>query len=324
MASLIVVTRRIHEDALSLLRHVAEVYVWPHDHPMPRDQLAKWIPRTDAVLSMLTDRIDEPLIHTGSQLKIVANLAVGYDNIDVPALSHHNIWVTNTPDVLTEATAELTWALLLALARGIVPAREALLEGRWHAWSPTGFLGTELVEKTLGIVGLGRIGRAVARHAPGFGMRVVALGNRSSVSNDPPRLPKDAFLSTCDVISLHVPLTSTTRGLVDQAWLQAMKPTAFLINTARGAIVDETALRLALDHGVIAGAALDVFSEEPVTGQHPLAAHPRVLATPHIGSATQETRRAMAIRAAENIVAALSGHTPRDVVNPCPSSQGGL
>ncbi|MCY0877396.1 MAG: D-glycerate dehydrogenase [Firmicutes bacterium] len=318
MRAKIVVTRAIHADALALLRKQGDVRLWDQPRPIPADTLREWLEDADAALTMLTDRIDGDTVLRASRLRIVANMAVGYDNLDVSALTAQGILATNTPDVLTEATAELTWALILALMRGVVSSREALLAGAWQSWSPDAFLGTELAGKTLGIVGLGRIGRAVARRAPAFQVKVVALESRRGSLEQPdiPRLPREAFLGTADIISLHVPLTPQTHHLVDQAWLAHMKPGAFLVNTARGAVVDEVALKAALDSGHLQGAALDVFAEEPVDSRHPLVSHPRVLATPHIGSATYETRRAMALRAAENLVAALQGTRPRDLLNP--------
>ncbi len=313
----IVVTRMIHSDALRLLADSGEVELWTEPKPMPRHLLQEWLKDAEACLSMLTDRIDDAALEQAPSLKIVANMAVGFDNIDLSAATRHRVMVSNTPDVLTEATAELTWALILALARNLLSAREDLLQGRWTVWSPDGFLGTELYGKTLGIVGLGRIGHAVARRAPAFGMDVVALGRSGHAApGSIPRLTRDEFLTRADVVSLHVPLTPDTRHLVNAEWLAHMKPSAYLINTARGAVVDEQALWAALNQGRLAGAALDVFQKEPVDGSHPLASHPRVLATPHIGSATAETRRAMAIRAAENIRSVLQGHPPRDWLNP--------
>lgn len=312
----IVVTRRIHPDALAQLREWGSVQLWDGDGPIPRPVLRDWIHDADACLSMLTDRIDPPLLAHAPQLRIVSNMAVGFDNIDIDAASRHRVMVSNTPDVLTESTAELTWTLMLALARDLLPAHQALMDGRWRVWQPDGFLGTELYGKTLGIAGLGRIGQAVARRAPAFGMRVVALETpRPSTARDIPRLPHDRFLPAVDVLSLHMPLTEATRHVVDTAWFKQMKPSAYLVNTARGGVIDEIALKAALDQGRLAGAALDVFDSEPVDGSHPLAHHPRVLATPHIGSATHETRHAMAMRAAHNIGAALHGQPPPDWLN---------
>ncbi len=315
MTHRILLTRRIHQDAIDALERLGSVRLWPEPRPMPRDVLLAWIHDADACLSMLTDRIDAPVLEAGSpRLRVVSNMAVGYDNIDLAKASQKNVLVTNTPDVLTEATAELTWALMLAMARNMVPARESLLRGEWGDWAPDGFLGRELWGKTLGIVGWGRIGQAVARRASAFGMRVVVLAKRSPSESGRLALPQ--FLAEADVISLHVPLNPTTRKMVDASWFHGMKPSAYLVNTARGPVVDSAALLDALNAGRLAGAALDVFEREPVAGGDPLASHPRVLATPHIGSATAETRRAMALRAVDNIAAVLSGRQPPDLVQP--------
>jgi glyoxylate reductase len=315
---LIIVTRRIHPQAMRELEELGSLQVWEGDGPIDPKTLTAWLQTADACLTMLTDRIDESVLACAPHLKIVSNMAVGYDNFDLNTATARHIMMTNTPDVLTEATAELTWALILALMRNIIPARHDLLAGRWTTWRPDGFLGTEVSGKTLGIVGLGRIGRAVARRALAFNMQVVAWARASDASsvNDIPRLIQSQFLARADVVSLHVPLTPQTYHLVDQNWLQAMKPSAFLINTARGGVVDEQALKVALDRNELAGAALDVFAAEPIDANHPLASHPRVLATPHIGSATHETRQAMAMRAVDNIRAALLGNVPPDLLNP--------
>lgn len=323
MRSSIIVTRRIHPHALARLETVGDLRIWEGNTPIPGEVLTDWMTQATACLCMLNDTIDGRLLQSAKSLKIVANMAVGYDNIDLQSASQHGVMVTNTPDVLTEATAELTWALILACARNIVPARRQLLQGRWTTWSPDGFLGTELSGKTLGIVGLGRIGRSVARRAGAFNMSVITIDRTKNTPRTGPIEPESIrhlslsdFLQQSDVISLHVPLTPLTRQMVSRTWFDSMKPTAILVNTARGGIIDEPALQDALDAGQIAGAALDVFHHEPVDNHHPLAAHPRVLATPHIGSATHETRRAMALKAADNIVHALSGDTPPNLLNP--------
>ncbi|MCL8209201.1 MAG: D-glycerate dehydrogenase [Actinomycetia bacterium] len=309
----ICVLSRVAPEAIERLAQAGDVRVWTEPGPIPRDRLVAWIADADAVMTMLTDRVDRDLLKHAGRLKIAANMAVGYDNLDVEAATEAGVMVTNTPDVLTEATAELAWALMLAVMRNVVGAREAMLRGEWTHWSPDGFLGTELHGKTLGIVGFGRIGRAVARRAEAFGMRVIALGRQAPYQ--PPYVDRATFLREADVVSLHVPLSPATRGMVDRAWLAAMRPGSYLINTARGGIVDETALLEALD-GHLGGAGLDVFAVEPVGGDHPLVRHPKVVATPHIGSATRETRRAMALRAADNILAALAGRRPPDLLNP--------
>ncbi|MDA8200893.1 MAG: D-glycerate dehydrogenase [Thermaerobacter sp.] len=309
----VLLTHPVDSRARMRLAERTNLTRWPGPYPIPADDLARELFTQDGLLCLLGDPISSAVLDQSPQLRVVANLAVGYDNIDLVAASRLGIVVTNTPDVLTEATAELTWAILLALVRGVVPARQALLDGQWRYWSPTGFLGRGLGGKTLGVVGLGRIGQAVAARAAAFGMSVVVLGSRGQ--GPYPRLEREAFLATADVVSLHVPLTTDTRRMVDESFLARMKPGAFLVNTARGGLVDEDALLAALNTGRLAGAALDVFDREPVDGQHPLAAHPRVLATPHIGSATVETRAAMAERAVDNLLMALTGQRPRDLVN---------
>jgi glyoxylate reductase len=310
----IFVTHPVAPDVLAELRDVHTVTLWPGPYPIPPRALADGLAAADGALVMLTDRVDDESLSRASTLRVVANMAVGFDNIDREAASRRGILVTNTPDVLTEATAEFTWTLILALTRGLISARDALYAGHWTYWAPDGFLGRELYGKTLGIIGLGRIGGAVARRAAAFGMEVVSLGPRG----DGPyrRLSQAVFLASADVVSLHLPLTQETRHLADGAFFSAMKPGSYFINTARGGLVDEGALLSALDAGPVLGAALDVFDEEPIDGRHPLARHPRVLVTPHMGSATVETRTAMARRAAENLLAALSGRRPRDLVNP--------
>jgi glyoxylate reductase len=311
------VTQPIAASALEALQTVGEVTVWPGPYPIPPEALAKELAQVDGVLTMLTDRVDADLLARAPNLLAVANMAVGYDNIDVEAATRAGVWVTHTPDVLTEATAQLTWALILALTRGLIPAREALLAGEWRYWSPDGFLGRELTGKTLGIVGWGRIGRAVGAKAPAFGMRVVALGTKAA--GDVERLDPDVFWAAADVVSLHAPLTPSTVGMVGRDQLGRMRPGSYLVNTARGPLVDEAALLWALDYGPLAGAALDVFAEEPVDGRRPLVRHPRVLATPHIGSATVETRERMAMMAAQDLARMLAGDAPLHPVNHPPS-----
>jgi len=315
----IVVTRKIAPVALKELESIGTVRLWEEERPISPTVLREWVRTADALLSMLTDPIDDTLLASAPHLRIVANMAVGYDNIDVKAATRRKIWVTNTPDVLTEATADLTWALLLALVRGVLSSHQALRQGAWDGWRPDGFLGTEVHGKVLGIVGLGRIGRAVAERARGFHMPVIALASDRSHPDDGSgvvRMAREEFLARADIVSLHAPLTPETWHLVNRQWLLHMKPEAFLINTARGALIDEAALLEALNRGGLAGAALDVFEHEPVSPDHPLVVHPRVLATPHIGSATRETREQMALMAARNIVWAIKGLKPPQCLNP--------
>jgi glyoxylate reductase len=267
------------------------------------DELVARIPGKQGLVSMITNTVDRALLDAGRDLRIVANAAVGYNNIDVAAARARGIVVTNTPDVLTEATADFAWALILGITRRLGEGERLVRRGGWKGWTFDFMLATELRGKQLGIVGFGRIGRAVAARASAFGMTVA----HSSHSGG--GMPFDRLLSTSDVVSLHVPLTADTKHLIDQPALARMKRTAYLINTARGPVVDEAALAWALKNRLIAGAALDVYEEEPVV--HPdLLTLENVLLAPHMGSGTTETRTAMADLAARNVIAVLSGHPP--------------
>ncbi|WP_431876899.1 2-hydroxyacid dehydrogenase [Amycolatopsis sacchari] len=300
----IVVTRRVPEAALVELRALGEVVVSDADRPLTQEELKEAVAGASAIVSMLHDRIDGAVADAaGPQLRVVANVAVGYDNIDVPALAERGVVVTNTPDVLTDATADLTFGLLLALTRRIAEG-DRLLRAR-KPWSfHLGFmLGSGLQGKTLGIIGPGQIGKAVARRAEAFGMQVVYSGRSQ---------PKEDLLRVADVVSLHCPLTPETRHLIDAKALSAMKHTAFLINTTRGPVVDESALADALLANEIAGAGLDVFEREPEVEPRLLELN-NVVLTPHLGSATVETRTEMALLAARNVAAVLNGGEP---VNP--------
>jgi glyoxylate reductase len=315
-----VVTRTIPGAALELLRGAGDLWVSGHDRPLGRDDLHEAIRGATAAVTLLHDRVDaEFLDAAGPQLRCVANVAVGYDNIDVAAATRRGVLVTNTPDVLTEATADLTLGLILMVTRRLGEG-ERLLRGRtpwsWHMFH---LLGTGLQGKTLGIVGLGAIGTAVARRARAFGMRI-AYARRLPVDADVEdeldavRVPLDEVLANADVVSIHCPLSDETRHLIDAEGLRRMKPTAYLVNTARGPIVDEAALSDALRSGTIAGAALDVFEREPEVDPGLLEADNAVL-VPHLGSATLETRTAMAVLAARNAIAACSGVPPPTPVN---------
>jgi glyoxylate reductase len=304
------VTRRLPGGALDRLASEHEVDVWEDiASPPPPDELLARARDAEGLLSMLTDRIDADLLGACPQLRAIANYAVGWDNVDVEAATARGIPVGNTPDVLTEATADLVWALLLASARGIASAAEAVRRGEWRTWRPDGWLGHDVHGATLGIVGMGRIGGAVARRAEGFGMEVIGTSRRSGVA-------LDELLERADFVSLHVPLTPDTRGLIDEAALRRMKPTAHLVNTARGPLVDQAALEHALREGWIAGAALDVTDPEPLPADHPLHGAPNLLVVPHIGSATHRTRQAMADVAVDNLLAALRGERMPHCVNP--------
>ena len=275
---------------------------------MPADKLRQRVVGKDALVSVLTDDINKSVIDAGTTLKIVANVAVGYNNIDVPYARSRGIVVTNTPDVLTESVADFTWAMILAITRRLSEGERLLRRGEWKGWALDFMLGTELKNKQLGLVGFGRIARAVAARAPAFGMRV-AYADVMTVDGPFEKMTLDRLLSTSDVVSLHVPLTPATHHLIDRPALARMKRSAYLVNTARGPVVDESAIAWALQQRLIAGAALDVFEHEPVV--HPdLLALENVLIVPHLASATTETRTAMANLAVDNVAAVLAGRSP--------------
>jgi glyoxylate reductase len=294
------VTRELPFDALDRLRREHEVDVWPEPEPPPPAELRQRASRAQGLLTMLTDRVDAELLDACPDLRAVANMAVGTDNIDHEAAAERGIAVGNTPDVLTDATADLAMALMLAVTRRLPEGISRVREGRWGPWQPAQDLGMDLAGATLGVVGWGRIGQAVGRRAEAFGMRVLH-GSRSS------GLPLEELLETADVVSLHTPFTPDTRHLMDAAALRRMKPTAYLINTSRGGVVDQAALRSALIAGEIAGAALDVTDPEPLPADDPLLDAPNVLVVPHIGSATTGTRAKMAAMAVDNLLAVLAG-----------------
>jgi glyoxylate reductase len=271
--------------------------VWPERMPPAPDVLRERAARVDGLLALLTDRIDGALIESCPDLRVISNYAVGSDNVDLDAAAARGIPVGITPDVLTEATADLAFAGLLAAARRLPEALAAVREGRWQTWEPDWLLGHDVHGATLGIVGYGRIGRAVARRAEGFSMRILAT----------PRVPLDELLAQSDAVTLHVPLTSETRHLIDADALARMKPTAILVNTARGGVVDQQALARALHRGEIAGASLDVTDPEPLPPDHPLLEAPNLLVLPHIGSATHTARERMADLAVDNLLAGLAG-----------------
>jgi lactate dehydrogenase-like 2-hydroxyacid dehydrogenase len=294
------VTRELPFAALDRLKAAYDVDVWEHPAPPPPAALRERASTADGLLCMLTDRVDAAVLDAAPRLRAIANMAVGTDNIDLAAAAERGVPVGNTPGVLTDATADLALALLLAIARRLPEGEARVRDGRWGPWQPAEDLGCDLAGATLGIVGWGRIGQAVARRAEAFGMRVVHSSRSSG-------LPLDELLSTADAVSLHTPLTPATRHLIDAAALRRMKPTAYLVNTARGGIVDQVALRSALAGGEIAGAALDVTDPEPLPADDPLLEAPNLLVVPHIGSATAGTRARMAEMAVENLLAALAG-----------------
>ena len=302
----ILVTRRLPSSVLDKLRRIGTVDLYTGDSAIPRDELLARIVDQDALVCLLTDAIDRQLIDAAPKLKVIANVAVGYNNIDIAYARSKNIAVTHTQDVLNESVADFTWALILAITRRLSEGERLTRSGQWKGWALDQLLGTELRGKQLGLVGVGRIGRAVAARAGAFGMRV-AYTTRSAIDfpgAEPMSL--DRLLVSSDVVSLHVPLTPETRHLIDKKALARMKRSAYLINTARGPIVEEEALAWALQHHLLAGAALDVYEHEPAIHADLLGLD-NVLLAPHIGSATTETRTAMADLAAENVLAVLAG-----------------
>lgn len=298
----IVLTRILPFPAIERLAAEHELETWPEPAPPSPERLRELVTDADGLLCMLTDQVDAEIIDAARDLKAIANLAVGTDNIDLEAASVRGIPVGNTPDVLTDATADLAFALLLASARRLTDAAQDVLDGRWGTWEPAQWLGNDVSGATLGIVGLGRIGRAVARRSEGFDMTVLhtSRGGEGAVS-------LDELLERADYVSLHCPLTPDTRHLINERTLAQMRPTANLINTSRGPIVDQAALARALQHGEIAGAALDVTDPEPLPPDDPLFAAPNLLIVPHIGSATHRARERMADIAVDNLLAALGG-----------------
>ena len=314
----VVVTRAIPREALDLLARHFVVDANEADRAYTPDELISHAAGADALVALLTDRIDDAFFAHCPNLKVVANVAVGYDNIDVAAAARRNVLVTNTPGVLTEATADFAFALLLAVVRRIVEADRYVREGRFREWMMMGLHGVDLTDRTLGIAGFGRIGQAVARRGRAFGMKVIYTGNRRASPGIEDAfaahfVDKVTLLASSDILSLHVPLTPATRHYLGAAEFEALRPTAYVINTARGPVIDEEALVRALRSGGIRGAGLDVFEREPEV--HPeLIGMTNVVLAPHIGSATVETRTKMAMMAAENAVAAVSGVTPPNLV----------
>jgi glyoxylate reductase len=307
------VTRTPVGDGLQRLRDAGhEIDLWPAPEPPSQEALIERAQHADALLCMLSDRIDAAFLDANPHLKVVANYAVGLDNVDLAAAHRLGIAVGNTPDVLTDATADLAFALLLAAARRIPQGAQAVKDGRWGTWQPDGLLGADLVGATLGIVGAGRIGQAVARRAAGFDMQVLTTTSRGGT-------PLPELLAQSDFVSLHVPLTPQTKHLIDADALARMKPTAILVNTARGQVIDQQALIDALHAGTIAGAALDVTDPEPLPPDHPLLQAPNVLVIPHVGSATPRTRAAMTDLAVDNVLAGLAGQLlPHPAPTPAP------
>ncbi|MBI3751360.1 MAG: D-glycerate dehydrogenase [Chloroflexi bacterium] len=316
------VARVIPEAGLAPIREACDTDVWPDELPPPREELLRRVEGIDGLVSLLTDRVDGELLdRAGPQLRVVSNYAVGFDNVDVAACTGRRIPVGNTPGVLTETTADLAWALIMAAARRVAEGDRYVRAGRWRTWGPMLLLGSDVHGSTIGIVGFGRIGQAVARRATGFGMRILyhdlsrateaverELGARFATL--------DELLAESDVVSLHVNLTDVTRQLINRERLATMKTNAILVNTSRGPVVDQVALFEALRDGVIGAAGLDVTDPEPMAADDPLLTLENCLVVPHIASATHATRGRMASMAAANLLAGLRGERLPNPVNP--------
>ena len=311
------ITRYIPEPAIKRLEEVFEVEIFPENRAITHEELKEKVKDIDALICLLTDNIDHEIIEAASNLKCISVYAVGYNNIDVETATKHGIVICNTPGVLTETTADLAWALIMSCARRIVEADRFVREGKFQGWEPMLMLGNDIFGKTLGIIGMGRIGRAVANRALGFDMKVIYYDPQV----DPESLPSDyvsvdltTLCQNSDFISIHTPLTPETRHLIGEKEFNLMKPTAILINTARGPIIDEQTLISALKEHKIAGAGLDVYENEPVIPEE-LIKLSNVILLPHIGSASYETRTKMALLAAENAIAVIEGKNPPARVN---------
>ena len=311
------ITRYIPEPAIKRLEEVFEVEIFPENRAITHEELKEKVKDIDALICLLTDNIDHEIIEAASNLKCISVYAVGYNNIDVETATKHGIVICNTPGVLTETTADLAWALIMSCARRIVEADCFVREGKFQGWEPMLMLGNDIFGKTLGIIGMGRIGRAVAHRALGFDMKVIYYDPQV----DPESLPSDyvsvdltTLCQNSDFISIHTPLTPKTRHLIGEKEFNLMKPTAILINTARGPIIDEQTLISALKEHKIAGAGLDVYENEPVIPEE-LIKLSNVILLPHIGSASYETRTKMALLAAENAIAVIEGKNPPARVN---------
>jgi glyoxylate reductase len=298
------VARDLPGSALDRLKAVHDVDVWPEPRPPEPGELKERVRDVEGLLPLLTDKVDAALMDAAPNLKVIANYAVGSDNIDLQAAKERGIAVGVTPDVLTDATADLAFALILAGARRFTEATNAVRNGDWSAWAPDWLLGRDVHGATLGIVGFGRIGRAVAKRAEGFEMEVL---HTSHNAEDAQAVSLDELLERSDFVSLHVPLNDETRHVIDEGALRRMKPSAILVNTGRGGLVDQQALETALKSNAIAGAALDVTDPEPLPPDHPLLTAPNLQVVPHIGSATHTARAGMADRAVDNLLAGLAG-----------------
>jgi lactate dehydrogenase-like 2-hydroxyacid dehydrogenase len=317
---LVLVSHTLPDGWLDLLENRCRLLIGPKDANELSDELFTELPNAEGLYSLLTIKVDENLLSQAPRLKVVSNMAVGFDNVDVEACTKRGIPVGNTPGVLTDGTADLTMAILLAAARRLFEANLDAREGRWITWSPTGWLGKDLRGAILGIVGMGKIGSAIAKRAAGFGMKIIFSDPNPHKEIEEKfganQVSIEDLLEESDFVSLHVPLTKQTHHMIDEGALKSMKPSALLINTSRGPIVETDALINALENDWIAGAALDVTDPEPLPADHPLYQLPNCLIVPHIGSATWNTRRRMAERACENLLAGLEGKRLPFCVNP--------
>jgi len=315
----VAVTRKIPESGLQLLREATTVEIWDQELPPSPDEIDALLEGCDGAITLLTDRIDGAVLDRHPSLRVVSNFAVGYDNIDVPAASERGVLVCNTPEVLTNATADHTWALLLAAARRIPESISYVRDGKWKTWGPMLLLGREVSGATIGIVGLGRIGKEVAKRARGFDMRVLAFDPFEDAAfareHDVTYVPLEELLADSDFVTIHVALTPETHHLIGAAELGRMKPTAILVNASRGPVVDTDELVDALQGGTILGAALDVTDPEPLPADHPLVNMTNCIVVPHTASATVQTRDRMAELAARNLLAGLRGERPPAAVN---------
>jgi glyoxylate reductase len=316
------VTRELPQRGMKIIKERFDAEVWPEYGPPPKEEIIRKARNVDALVTLLSDKIDAEVFDAAPKLKIVAQMAVGFDNVDVAEATKRGIYITNTPGVLTETTADFAWALLMAIARRVVEADRYVRSGQWKvSWHPSMLLGRDVYGATLGIVGAGRIGTAVARRAKGFNMKILYY----DVVPMPPEIEKelgakrvdlDTLLRESDFVSIHVPLIKETYHLINEEKLRLMKKTAYLINNSRGPVVDEKALYKALREGWIAGAALDVFEQEPTPVDNPLLKLDNVVVAPHISSASYETRSKMAEMVGENLVAFFEGKPPPNLVNP--------
>ncbi len=310
------VTREIPEKGLSLVRDFCDADVWQDETPPPREQLLVHLESMDGLLSLLTDRIDATVMDVSPHLRVISNMAVGVDNIDLAAASSRGIPVGNTPGVLTEATADMTFALMMAAARRIPEGQQYVRDGKWRTWSPQLLLGADFLGATWGIIGFGRIGQAVAKRAQGFDLRVIYHDPAAAPAFGAQPVELEDLLRTSDFISVHVPLTPETHHMINAETLSRMKPTAVLVNTARGPVVDPEALYSALKSRTIFAAALDVTEPEPMPPDHPLLRLSNCLIVPHLGSASKQTRDQMAFLAAQNLIAGLNGERLPHCANP--------